>query len=211
MYRKIFMIVTVIAAWAGLAIQLYILINNTPGNGMTPLQAVGRFLLFFTVLSNILVAASLSFVLVNPRSVAGRFFSKTSVVAAITLYIFIVGMVYNLVLRNIWQPTGLQKIADELLHVIVPVLYVFYWIFYAPKQSLQWKNIFTWLLFPAAYLVYAMARGATEGYYPYPFLDLNKLGAGEVILNVLLMLAAFTVVGLLLVAASRSFKRPAKR
>lgn len=210
MYRKIFMIVTVIAAWAGLAIQLYILINNTPGNGMTPLQAVGRFLLFFTVLSNILVAASLSFVLVNPRSVAGRFFSKTSVVAAITLYIFIVGMVYNLVLRNIWQPTGLQKIADELLHVIVPVLYVFYWIFYAPKQSLQWKNIFTWLLFPAAYLVYAMARGATEGYYPYPFLDLNKLGAGEVILNVLLMLAAFTVVGLLLVAASRSFKRPAK-
>lgn len=211
MYRKIFMIVTVIAAWAGLAIQLYILINNTPGNGMTPLQAVGRFLLFFTVLSNILVAASLSFVLVNPRSVAGRFFSKTSVVAAITLYIFIVGMVYNLVLRNIWQPTGLQKIADELLHVIVPVLYVFYWIFYTPKQSLQWKNIFTWLLFPAAYLVYAMARGATEGYYPYPFLDLNKLGAGEVILNVLLMLAAFTVVGLLLVAASRSFKRPAKR
>lgn len=210
MYRKVFMFVTAIAAWAGLAIQLYLLISNTPGNGMTALQAAGRFLLFFTVLSNILVATSLSFVLVNPGSAAGRFFSKEPVATAITLYIFIVGLVYNLILRNLWQPTGLQKLADEILHVIVPVLYVLYWIFYAPKKSLQWKNVFIWLLFPLIYLVYAMARGAIEGYYPYPFLDLNKHRWEEVLLNIVLMLAAFVIIGLLLIALSRIFKRPVK-
>lgn len=203
MFRKIFMIIITIAAWAGLALQLYILINNTPENGMTVLQAIGRFFIFFTILSNILIAVSQTILLFFPGSKPGRFFSKPTVYCALTLYIFIVGLVYNLVLRNIWQPIGLQKIADDLLHVATPLLYLFFWIFYAPKEKLHWKNSLTWLLFPLIYLVYALIRGATEGFYPYPFLDLNQLGAGTVTLNVLLMLGAFVAVGLLLIAISK--------
>lgn len=201
------MLITSIAAWAGLAIQLYVLINNIPGNGLTLLQAIGRFLLFFTVLSNILVATSLSFVLISPVSIVGRFFSKVSAATAIALYILVVGLVYNLILRGLWQPTGLQRIADELLHVVVPVLYFLYWIFFIPKQSLRWENVFTWQMFPALYLFYAMIRGACEGFYPYPFLDLNKHPWEKILLNIILMLGVFIVIGILLVLASRPFKK----
>ena len=204
---KLFMVLTALAAWAALAIQLYILISNTPFNGMTTLQAVGRFLIFFTVLSNLLVAISLSIVLLQPSSQAGRFFTKPSNIAAVTLYIFIVGLVYNLVLRSQWKPTGLQKIADELLHVVVPLLFTIYWIFMAPKIRLPWKSIFPWLVFPAGYLAYAMGRGAAEGFYPYPFLDLKTLAVGNVILNCALVLVAFIAVGLLVIAFSRAVKR----
>lgn len=209
---RIFMMLTAITAWAALALQQYILITNTPGNGMTPLQAVGRFFIFFTILSNILVAISLTIVLLNSSSRGSRFFTNPSNIAAVTLYIFIVGIVYNLVLRSQWKPTGLQKIADELLHVAVPLLFTVYWIFMAPKAWLAWKNILPWLGFPSAYLVYAMVRGAAENFYPYPFLDLKTLAVGKVALNCALVLAAFIGVGMLLIAASRSLtKRAASR
>jgi hypothetical protein len=48
--------------------------------------------------------------------------------------------VYNIILRNLWQPQGSQKIADELLHVAVPLLYVLYWLIFAKKNPLQWMD-----------------------------------------------------------------------
>jgi hypothetical protein len=68
------------------------------------------------------------------------FFSKPSVTTAIAVYIFIIGLVYNIILRNLWQPQGSQKIADELLHVAVPLLYVLYWLIFAKKNPLQWMD-----------------------------------------------------------------------
>ena len=209
----IFKAIIAITAWFALILQLYILIHNTPSNGMTPLQAVGRFFIFFTILTNLLVAISLTFILLKPNSSVGKFFAKPSTVTAITLYIFIVGLVYNIILRRLWQPIGLQLLADELLHVAVPVLFIIYWIFFVEKGSLKWKNCFSWLLYPVAYLFYALIRGYIEGFYPYPFLDLNELGYQRVILNCLGLTIVFIVIGFLLIAIDKifaSYKRRAK-
>lgn len=192
-----------LTTWFALVLQLYILVANTPGNGLTPKEAVGRFFIFFTILTNLLVAVSLSFLLLSPRSVAGRFFTKPSVITAVALYIFIVGVVYNIILRSVWHPTGLQKLVDELLHVAVPVLFLIYWFLFAPKSSLQWIHAFRWLIFPAVYLVYAMVRGGIEGFYPYPFLDANTLTFGRVFMNCVGLLFVFIICGLLFVAISK--------
>lgn len=204
---KFIMIITAITAWLALSLQQYIIIDNTPGNGLTPLQAVGRFLIFFTILSNLLVAISLTAVLLSPASSTGRFFAKPAVIAAITLYIFIVGLIYNLVLRNIWSPTGRDKVADELLHVAVPLLYLLYFLFFAPKSWLSWKILLSWLIFPLVYLVYAMIRGSIEGFYPYPFLSLNNLRVGQVALNCTMVMVAFILFGMLIIAWCRFIKK----
>jgi hypothetical protein len=39
-------------------------------------------------------------------------------------------------LRN---PQGAQKIADILLHDVVPVMYLGYWLIFIPNGSLRWK------------------------------------------------------------------------
>src|SRR5258708_20950217 len=114
--RKKLIAFTAVAAWLALILQLYILINNIPGNGLSPIEAIGRFLIFFTVLTNLLVAINMTVLLLNPSGKTGHFFSKSFVVTAVALYIFIVALVYNIILRGLWHPTGLQKIADELLH-----------------------------------------------------------------------------------------------
>jgi hypothetical protein len=208
--KEILMAIITLTAWFALFLQLYVLIDGTPGNGMTPLEAVGRFFIFFTILSNILVAASLTLLLLSTRSAAGSFFAKPSVITAVALYIFIVGLVYNIILRSVWHPMGLQKLADELLHVAVPALFTFYWLLYAPKTSLQWVHAFRWLIFPAVYLVYAMIRGGIEGFYPYPFLDANTLTFGRVFMNCVGLLLLFIIIGLLFVAISKQMSRQTK-
>jgi hypothetical protein len=204
----IFRIIVAIVAWFALILQQYILIDNTPGNGLTPLGAVWRFLIFFTVLSNLFVAISLTVVIIAPSSSAGRFFQKPSVVAGIGVYIFIVGLVYNIMLRHIWSPVGRDRIADESLHVAVPLLYLLYWLIYASKKGLQWKHIFYWLSFPALYIVYVIIRGSIEGFYPYYFINPNELGVSKVVINSIVLLAAFVVVGSLFVFTGKWLARP---
>jgi hypothetical protein len=148
------------------------------------------------VLTNLLVAVCLTSILISPASAAGRFFAKPSTLAAVALYIFIAGLVYNIILRSLWQPQGLQKLADNMLHVVVPFLYILYWLLFGPRYSLRWSHAVKWLVYPAAYLVYALVRGAMEGFYPYPFIDVKKHGYGQVALNSTALLVVFIIMGL---------------
>jgi hypothetical protein len=208
--NKLAMLIIALTAWFALMLQLFILVDGTPGNGMTPLQAIGRFFIFFTILSNLLVAASLTIVLVKPASEAGLFFAKSSVISAVAVYIFIVGIIYNIILRKIWHPEGLQKLADELLHVAVPLFFILYWLLYAPKSQLEWIHAFRWLIFPAIYLVYAMTRGAIEGFYPYPFINAYELPFGRIFMNSVGLLLVFIITGLLFVAIGKRMSPPTK-
>jgi hypothetical protein len=156
------------------------------------------------------VAISLTCSLISLNSGIGRFFLNPSSIAAVALYIFIVGLVYNIILRNLWEPKGLQLLADELLHVAVPVLFILYWLLFTPKGALKWIHPFQWLIFPVAYLVYAMTRGAIEGFYPYPFINLKELTYGRVILNCLGLMIVFFVVGLLIVTLDKWIGRKTK-
>ena len=203
-------IITALTAWVALALQLYILIDNTPDNGMTPLQAVGRFFIFFTVLSNLLVAISLTIELAGRTTVAGQFFSRPSTSAAIAFYIVMVGLVYNVILRNVWNPTGLQKLVDELLHVVIPLLYAIYWIVFVRKGTLRWNHLLYWLIYPATYLFYALVRGAIEGFYPYPFMNVTELGYGQVLVNCAGLLIVFSIIGFLFVVIDRMIDRQTK-
>jgi hypothetical protein len=162
---------------------------------------------YFTILCNSLIAVSLSFSAFFPKTKLGRFFSGLSVKTAIALYIFIVFVVYNTVLRDIWKPTGWQLFLDNMLHVAIPVLYVLYWLFLVTKSKLNWKNGFYWLIFPLIYLIYSLIRGSKVGWYPYPFLNVDKLGFVQVIINISLMLIVFLVSGSALIAINNKFEK----
>lgn len=187
-----------IVCWLALGGQLFLLIHNSPGNGLSVAGAIGRFFHFFTILSNLLVASSITLPLLAPRSRSAIFFRQPWVVAAITLYILVVGLVYNVVLRSTWSPQGLQKLIDEALHVIVPLLYFVYWLLFVPRGRLTLIHPLKWLIFPACYLVYVLLRGYWEGFYPYPFVDVQQLGYFDVLRNCLGLLLVFLLLGYLL-------------
>jgi hypothetical protein len=162
-----------------------------------------NFLSYFTILSNLLIAVSLSISSINPRSGIGAFFSGYSFQSALTVYILIVALIYNFVLRGTWSLVGWLKINNNLLHVVVPVLYFIYWIAFIPKGSLKWKDNWSWMIFPLIYLVYTLIRGEIVHWYPYPFINVIKHGYGQVFLNIGFVSIGFILMGFALIAINR--------
>jgi hypothetical protein len=194
--RQWFIAGIALAGWFSVVFQLYlILLNRQASVGET----LVRFFSFFTILSNLLTAICFSFLMLAPGSSQGRFFSRPQNLTAITVYMVMVGLVYNTTLRFLWAPQGSQKLVDELLHVVMPLLTLLFWIFFVPKTSIAPKMIFRWLIYPVAYLAYALLRGAMSGYYPYPFVNVTQLGYPTVFLNSLLLILLFLLISLLFV------------
>ena len=194
--QKIFAGLLALIAWLALGLQFYI----KTGSAI-------NFFSFFTVLCNLLVAVSLTYTAFFPNSTGGQFFAGLSVQTAIALYIFIVALVYNTVLRGLVQLSGWHLLTDTLLHVAIPILYLLYWGLMRPKGNLEYRNGIYWVLFPLAYLIYSLIRGAATGWYPYPFLNAAELGYTKVSINVIIMIAVFLVSGLILIAITRSLKK----
>jgi hypothetical protein len=198
---RIYAAVGALLGWFALALQLYLMLAQIPGPERV--GAVVTYFGFFTILTNILTALVFSAVALQPKGGWGQWLRRPSVQAAGAVYIAIVGMVYQLLLRQLWNPQGAQWVADVMLHSVIPVGYVLYWFLFAPRAGLIWKDAVVWLTYPAAYLVYTLARGAVSGLYPYPFVDVQVLGYGGVLARSAGFLLVFLGMGLLVVAVGR--------
>lgn len=183
-----------LVALAALGLQYVLLLVLTRDNIGSALGTL-RFFSYFTILSNIGVA------FVCLTAVAGRsgFFARDDVRGAVALYIGVTGLIYATVLSRLWQPQGAQWLADTGLHYATPLLYLGWWLAFAPHGVLGWRTLPRWLLFPLAYLVWVLLRGAWLGEYPYPFIDVGQLGPGRAGVNALGVLLAFLGLGSVLV------------
>jgi hypothetical protein len=201
--RQAYRLVAASLAWFGLCSQLYIILAARLGNGLSLLGGAINFLSFFTVLTNTLAAVALTASFVTKGSRTDRFFLRPTVNTGIAASMIFVGIAYQLLLRHLWQPQGLQLVADELLHDIMPLLFLLYWWRFVPKAVFGWRDIAKWALYPVAYLLYALVRGALFGLYPYPFIDAGQLGYARVAVNAGGLLIAFVTIAALLVALDR--------
>lgn len=197
--------------WSGLALQLWFSIRTVQDAGGSTLGGVWLFLGFYTILTNLLVVGVLTAAAWRARGAVGRFLSRPGVQTAAAMSIVIVGLIYNLMLRQLWSPTGWLLVADAIVHDAMPLLYLLYWWLAVPKDGLRWSQVLIWQSYPAGYFVYVMVRGAVSGWYPYPFVDVNALGYVQVLIDAIAVLAVFVVVGLLLVALGRWQARRAGR
>ncbi|WP_439574496.1 Pr6Pr family membrane protein [Phreatobacter sp.] len=185
-----------VTGWMALAIQLPLTIANGWAAGRSTAGSLVIFFSFFTVLTNLLVAV------VMTRLASGSRVSA-SLAGATTLNIAVVGLVYSAVLRAIWNPVGWQKVADHLLHDVVPVLAVLVWLAFVPKGRLSARDLPVWLIYPFAFLGLSLVRGSFDGWYPYPFLDVGRLGLGVVLRNALVVTVLFLGLAALMVALDR--------
>lgn len=192
-----------VVAWGAIILQ-YLLMMQTPSIAFLELNI--RFFSYFTIDSNLLVAVSSTAVGFFSSSAWSKFFSKTSTTTALTIYILVVGLIYNVILRPQFPVTGLDRLANELLHVAVPLLYVIYW-FFIPKSNLKWANIPAWLIYPLCYCLFILLRGPFGNFYPYPFMNVSKLGLQQVLLNSLGVTTVFLFLSVLFVGLVKGFAK----
>ncbi|MDB5119599.1 MAG: hypothetical protein JWN56_817 [Sphingobacteriales bacterium] len=194
------LLVLAILGWFALIGQFYINITS----GIAPTSEIFiRYFSYFTILTNLLVAVCCTSIIMAPGSALGKFFQHAKTLTAITVYILIVGIIYNLILRFLWKPEGLQLFVDELLHSVIPTLFLLFWSLFVVKSQLGWKHVFPWLIYPSLYVIFIFIRGSFSGFYPYPFINVGSLGYEKALLNAMGIAIAFFVISLLFVAFAK--------
>jgi hypothetical protein len=205
--RRRFVAVAAILGWAGLSIQMYLIFLSRWTLEASLLGGLMSFFSYFTVLSNTLVATVLTCELTSRQSAARRWFLQPWVSSGIAVSIVVVGLAYSVLLRHLWHPEGWQWLADELMHDVMPVLYLAYWWCCVPKGLLRLRHIALWIMYPLLYFGYALLRGHELAVYPYPFIDVEKLGYPQVFINAGGLLLGFVVISLGVVGLDRFQRR----
>lgn len=128
-----------------------------------------NFFSYFTNLSNLFAACVLLF------SVFGRSSSTGAWRYVSVVNMTVVGLVFSVLLRNV-DLGALRPWVNFVVHYLMPVAVVLDWALWPPAARLQARLIALALVFPTAYLVYVLWRGASTGWYPYPFLNPANVG-----------------------------------
>jgi hypothetical protein len=161
---------------------------------------LAEFLGYFTNYANALVTV------VAVRA-GWRGAAPVSQTGAAAVAILVTMVIYHLILAPQWDPEGLVLVSTTLLHTVIPLGYLLWWLVYAPKAGLGFGDPPKWLALPAAYLVLALLRGWATGFWPYSFLDVAAIGWPATLRNAALIAMVFLGSGVLLVALSRVWRR----
>lgn len=148
-------------------------------------------------------------VIMTGALLAGRgrlyeWFKWPGVQTACCLYIAFVGLGFWLLLGG---PQGLETVSDwipEIFgHSLAPILGVVFWLRHVEKGQINGRHPFLWLVYPLAYLFYWLIRGPLVGSYPYFFMDVNALGYGGVAKWSGVLMAAYLLLGGLMLGVDR--------
>jgi len=188
------MVIALVAGGSVLALFIHSLDTERYGDEATTAWAIARF---FTVLTNLIVAATFGAAAVRRNGI------NASWLAALTLAIVLVGAVFHVLLSDITTYVGLGEWANQGLHTFVPITCLLWWIIFAPKRTLHYRDLPIFIAWPCVYMAYALARGAQDGTYPYPFIDLTQISATAVALNLAGLLIVLLLGGVIFVMIGR--------
>lgn len=192
---------------ATLLAQFFLTLHLAQAGGYSFGGSIVFFFSFFTILTNILVFLCFASEFLHNWSIFA-FFRQPSVRSAVAVYITVVALVYIFILQHLWDPRGLSKILDLLLHYVMPALYLLFWLLFARGGEARWIQALHWLIYPVAYGAYVMIRGAFTGLYPYPILDAGRFGYAIAFRNLGLICLLFLAVSLFVIAVDRRLGRP---
>jgi len=204
-----FRVVAAALGWFAIALQYSMFASTRSGPELIPFTI--NFFSYFTIISNILIALAMTLPWLAPKSRLGAWFIQPSVRTALAGYIIVVGLVYHLMLRGLFHPQGWRLACQIILHYVTPTLFVVDWLLFVPKRDLTWRVAFGGLVLPVLYVAWTLLHGAFAGFYPYPFINVLRLGYEQVLLNITGLIAAFMFLMLALVGVGRLLSAAAAR
>lgn len=164
--------------------------------GDNPAFTAINFFSYFTILSNLAAMVVLGALAARPVLVGHRQFALAR--GAVTVYMTITGIVYNLLLAPAAADVSTQLAwVNSIVHVVAPIIVVIDWFVDRSPVRPTLGQAAGWLIFPAVWLVYTMIRGPLADWYPYPFLDPDDNSVAAIAVTCCGILAAFVAVALI--------------
>jgi hypothetical protein len=187
--------------WFAIILQYWLIASTRSGPDLVAWTI--NYFSFFTTIGNILVALAMTLPWLAPRSRLAQWLLRPSVRTVIVAYIIVVGLVYHLMLRNLYNPQGWRLACVIILHYVIPPLFIIDWLAFVQKRHLSWKILFGALALPVLYVAWTLVHGAFTGFYPYPFINVARFGYAQVLMTIGAMIAAFVGLVLGLVGVGR--------
>ena len=177
-------IVTFVVAVVALVLQLVLILlgqNILDSSSVTTglPEQVRRYFSYFTIQSNILVAVAM-FMLLTGRT-GSQLFRVLRLASLIG--ITVTGIVASVALPPSPTYTTANLVCDRLLHIVVPLLTFIGWIAFGPRGFVTRSDVLPTLIWPILWLVATLGLAPLTRWYPYPFLNVDVLGWGRVIVN----------------------------
>lgn len=189
-------LLTVAVALASIVIELVMV-----ANGHNPLLAddvppastrVLRFVSYFTIQSNLLVAITSALLAVRPRR-DGALFRVLRLDALFGITVTLV--VYSVLLAPQHDPDGINAWTNAGLHYVTPTMAILGWVVFGPRPRIDENTLLLALIWPALYIAYTIWHGEVSDWYPYPFVDVAHLGYATTLRNGLGMVMVMAGVG----------------
>lgn len=200
-YRTIYLIIVLV----GLLLQLGIF------NG----EFYHSALVYYTIQSNILCMVYFALrMFYDNKGVTngfGNFIMSIHTKYSVTMCITLTFLVYHFLLApsggDVVRTLSPFLISNYILHYIIPIMTIVdLLIFDKHSPPLKWFDPFVWLIIPAAYFLFIIIRaplfgniGNTSSPYPYPFMDFTLQPASQVLVNIVVIVLVFIVLGYVLV------------
>lgn len=168
-FRRLVGVLRILLAVLVLAAILTQILDQLAHDAFEPARYFG----FFTIQSSLMnvLVLGVGGVLALRRAAEPELLARVRM--STLAYAVITGAVYNVLLRN--QPADGTFVGldwpNEVLHVWAPLLIVLDWLLAPGRPALAWKRIWFAIIYPAAWLVYALVRGSLTGWWTYPFLN----------------------------------------
>lgn len=186
--------------------QLVSSVAGAIDKGRDVVTTVANFFSFFTILSN--VSASIVLLLLAVRFLRRRSLdvdppALATVLAWVSTYMIVTGIVYNLLLRGLPLQPETVGWSNEIMHVWGPLFLLLDVLLGSGRRRLPWTAALGAAIFPVVWIVYTLVRAPlitnpTTGapfWYPYPFLNPNEGGGwGSVVVYIVVI--AVVIVGL---------------
>ncbi|WIJ26704.1 Pr6Pr family membrane protein [Devosia sp. RR2S18] len=189
---------------AALVLQFMLSVPATADSRGLPF-ALLSFFSFFTILSNLTLVLIYLSELTSHRWL--EWFRHPVTRAMMVAVMGLVTIFYHLLLSGLWQPEGLYLIADRLLHYATTLIYWLWWWRFVPHGRVDWRDLPTMLLPTLVYFGYILLRGAFLNEYPYPILEVGRLGYATVLLNGLIVALGLAVLCAVTIAFDKLLAR----
>lgn len=161
---------------------------------------------YFTTWSNIVVAATLTALYLNPER-TGRIFNRLRNTGLLMITMTMV--LYHLLLAGVANPESWYAVTNLLQHYVTPVLTILVWAIAGPRGRFPFSDTFAVFIIPIAYLAYTLVHGAIASVYPYGFFNVITYGYASVLMLMGGVIVAGYVVALLYLGAERLLRRGA--
>ena len=166
-------------------------------------------LLYYTVISNILVFSFLIYLIVysykkvtinqNPKLLRIK--------GGVSMAILITFVIYHFMLAPLAKPEAYWNARNFFVHYICPLAMVFDTLILDRKNSYKWSDPIIWASIPLTYFAFALLNGmllklpipgAVDSPFAYYFINVYKYGWGHVLVTSLFITGAYVFVGYIL-------------